>query len=562
VTQFAALLTLAAALLSQPQPTAAELAAQPAPVITLQPTEIDAVGWALGALAAYPADAQPFVRFVWIPPWGSAEWQGVVDFSVNAAVSHARTLYRGDRHANGWLLAYDLRRLAGGDRLAKLVETWDEIALRDPYFHVTESNVEVIPSTSSNSSRSGSSSSSTTKRTRKVAILAPHLSAAIAQNAADPERSERIDVLVTQLTRSTGAIYRADWFLEQLLTSDVGRYPEFRQIEFAATVQGESPLQTHLARAGFSIEDALDAGGEKACWVERSGVTGKERIVLAVFGPGSRTPLVSTFDLNDATTRSADQFSRNLVNFAAKSQASELFVPLPNGLVEYLLTDGAGNFQRTAPDFVVSDSTKPDGFTSRLEMGMSCIVCHHPDNGYKTAKNDLDYAIGSDVDFVGEDVSIVRRGQNVKLTRQEVVDLVAGRYAEGLLGGDNVLARSRRDYELAVARITDYEATADGLTGVQQLGVTIQEIYHDYRYGLVDAERICLELGVRVADGVDPLPVLRQLVPAPAAGTVVDPKAGFVRNGLKLNRHSYEVLHADFAAAAAVTRGKITEVKK
>lgn len=567
MTEFAALLTLAA-LLSQPQPTAVEPAAQPAPAITLQPTEIDAVGWALGSLATYPADAQPFVRFVWLPPWATFEWHGALDFAVNASASQARTLHRGMQHAGGYLLAYDLTRLASGKQLARLVELWDGLATRDPYFHVSEVNVEQISCSRcggdgklSTTSRSASSTcpdcSGTGKISRpgkRVAILAPHLESALAVNAADPQRSERIDVLVTQLTRSTGAIYRADWLIEQLLTSDVGLYPEFRQIDLAGG------LDKHLERRGFSRQQAIDVGGEKGCFLERSGVTGKQRIVLAFHGPGSRTPAIQTFDLADANVRPQDQFIRNLVNFENKSDASEVFVPLANGLIEYLLTDGNGVFQRTAPDVIVSDSTKPDGFTTRLEMGMSCVICHHVDQGYKTAKNDLDYLFGSDIDFAGEDISTLRRGEQIVLARQEIVDLVVSRYAEGLLGGDNILARARRDYETAIARITDYQITAEGQTPVQRVGEQIRQIYHGYRYAQIDATRTLLELGV-VTDGGDPLAVLSQLVPAPPAGTEEDVQIGLHRAGLKLNRSSFEAIYSDLAARAALTRPALTTLE-
>lgn len=539
----------------------------PAPAIQIQPTEADAVGWALSALATYPDTIRPAIRFVWLPPWATLEWHGATDFAINAATSQARTLHRGTPHAGGYLLAYDLTRLASGKQLARLIELWDGLAIRDPYFHVSQVNVEQIECSRcggdgklSTTSRSASSTcpdcSGTGKISRpgkRVAILAPHLESALAVNAADPARSERVDVLVTQLTRSTGAIYRADWLIEQLLTSDVGLYPEFRQIDFADN------LDKHLERRGFSRQAAIDAGGEKGCWLERSGVTGKQRIVLAYHGPGSRMPAIQTFDLADANVRPQDQFIRNLVNFENKSDASEVFVPLPNGLIEYLLTDGKGVFQRTAPDVIVSDFSKPDGFTTRLEMGMSCIMCHHAQDGFLTAKNDLDYLFGSDIDFAGEDVSTLRRGEQIVLAKQEVVDLLVGRYARGLLGGDNVLARSRRDYLEAVTSITDYTVTADGPTAVQQLGQQIKSIYHTYRYAPVDATRSLLELGVIAPDGSDPLAALSQLVPPPPAGTEEDVQIGLHRAGLKLNRASFEAIYSDMAARAAVNRKSLVD---
>lgn len=524
-------------------------------------TEQDAVVWAIDALAKYDTKDQPFIRFIWIPPWGDAEWAGVVDFAVNAAASQARTIHLADRHANGWMLAYNLQFLASGPELARLVEVWDELAIRDPYFHVPDVNtvqIECKRCGGTGKIRSSRSLHSITcpdcHGTGKVsganpgvAILAPHLSDVIAKNAVNAERSERIDVLVTQLTKSTGGIYRADWFLEQLLTSIRGKYAEFRQIEFEK--QGVlTPFQAHVKRRGFSFEESLQAGGEKAAWLKRSGVTGKERVVAAVFGLGSITPMTVTFDFLDQNVKPNTKFIRNLINFNAFSDGSEAFVPLKNGLVEYILADGQGNLLRVAPPNLVADSTKPDGHTKELEIGMSCIICHHPNNGYRTAKNDFDAFFGSGVDFFGEDISV----QGKRLSKQEAVDTVAARFGEGLASGDGVLARARRDYELTIGRIVKYEVRADGPTPTQMLGAKIMNIYHTYRYSLVTSQVACLELGV--AGGNNPNEVLQNLTSGPLLGDIEDPLIPAMWNGLAVTRDDFEAIYGEMARRATLNR--------
>src|SRR5690606_4596201 len=84
------------------------------------------------------------------------------------------------------------------------------------------------------------------KQEGSAVLLAPHLEAALAKHVTDSTQDQRVDVLVTQMTRSTGAIYRADWFIEKAITSLNGFYPEFRQIDFS------NNLEEHLGSRGFS----------------------------------------------------------------------------------------------------------------------------------------------------------------------------------------------------------------------------------------------------------------------------------------------------------------------
>lgn len=500
---------------------AALLAADPAKPAKLEllPTEADAVGWAFSALVTYPETEQSYVRFVWLPPHADPEWIGLVDFAVNSACSQTTTLVRGDRHAGGWLLGYNLRLLAPEPKqLATLVATWDSLAARDSRFHVPAINL------------AGTG-----------AVLAPHLQTALARHATDESKSERVDVLLTQLGRSTGGIYPADFLVEQLLTSARGKYPEFRQIDFTAK------LGDHLAKRGFFFGETKDLRGEKGAVLIASDVTGKGRSVLTAYGVASRLPVAVTFDLKDATTRPDAQFVRNLIEFRA--DASEALVPMPNGLWEGLLADGQGTLQRVAPPDVVADSTKPDGHTKELEMGMSCILCHAVDNGYRTARNDLELLQGADADYFGDE--IVYRGKT--LTRAEAVAIVAGRYGERIDEPDGVLGRARRDYIRKVDELTDYPVTADGPTSVQQLGVKLKAVYHAYRYQRINAERACLELGVRVpADRA--LATLRQLVPATAAGGQEDIVIALLKNGASIKRDDFDAIYTELARRAVDTR--------
>jgi len=247
-----------------------------------------------------------------------------------------------------------------------------------------------------------------------------------------------------------------------------------------------------------------------------------------------------------------------LIEFDALADAKEAFAPMPNGMVEYLLADAKNEFQRAAPPDVVADSTKPDGHTKELEMGMSCIICHAPQDGYRTARNDMEFLLNSDTDFFGDSLGYTTAdGQTVSLTRAEAVAVVAGRYGERIDEPDGVLGRARRHFIRTVDLLTDYEVDAEA-TSVQKVGAKIKEIYHGYRYRTIDAERACLELGVRVPSGQG-LATLRKLVPAPAAGQPEDVVIALLRNGATIKRDDFSAVYVEMARRTLATRTTLTK---
>src|SRR5690606_32203663 len=145
----------------------------------------------------------------------------------------------------------------------------------------------------------------------------------LAVHLEDVERSERVDVLLTQMTNSTGAIYPAPFLLEQLLTSVRGKYPEFRQIDI-----GREKFADLAARRGYYLESSKDRLGDKGALLLVSGVTGKSRLVLAVYGLGGPVPMFTTFDYKDNRIRPDEQFIRNLVLFEGLFDATEAFIPM------------------------------------------------------------------------------------------------------------------------------------------------------------------------------------------------------------------------------------------
>ncbi len=489
-------------------------------------TEVDATKWCFTALLSYPSAT--YIRTAYIRAYMPPTTIGLLDFAVNSAASQTPVLVRGDRHAGGWLIAYDLQKLCPDPvQLARLVSVWDSLAVRDSVFHVPDVTTG-----------------------GGAAFLAPHLAAALAEHATDPAKSERVDVLLAQMTGGAAAILPADFLIEQLLSSTRGKYPEFRQMDFAQPKQG-TPFSERLRIGGFFQRESRERLGEKGALLIHSAVTGKSRVVLTAYGVASRLPVAVTSDFKDGRTRPDEQFIRNLIEFEGAVDASEALIPMSNGLYEGVLADGKGNLQRTAPPDVVADHMKPDGYTHELEMGMSCFICHMPDDGYKTARNDMEFLLGADVDYFGDEIQY---GGKI-LTKAEAVALVASRYAERIDEPDGVLGRARRDYIRAVATLTDY-AIDPKLSSVQRLGTDLRECRDEYRYRLINADRAVLELGFRVPAGQG-LAVLRQLVPPLPAGSQEDILIPLLRNGAEVKRDDFASIYPELARRAFANRNLI-----
>lgn len=532
--------------------------AQPAPAITVHPNEVEAIGWAFDALLKYPESERPYIRMAYLPWYSDPEWHGVLNLAVNSACGHSALLCKADIHAGGYVMAWNLRRLCPDPvALARLIGTWDEIAVRDSVFHLPQATFEEITDTVqvptgrvSNGKPVTQPQSRTRKVQRSIAFLAPHLQAAIARHASDDSKSQRIDVLVTQLTKSTGAIYPAEFLLEQLLTSARGKYPEFRQMDFQTSPH--TPLQTLLQKRGYFLETSKSRAGLKGAILIGSDVSGKNRLEYTAYGLASGMPLAIVFDFKDGRTAAEQRFLRNLLEPELVFDASEVFIPLPNGLIEFVLADNKGNLQRVAPPDVVADFTKPDGHTKELEMGMSCVMCHFPDNGYKTLRNDVELLAGSDADFFGDAFTYRLKSGRV-ISRDEAVAIVAGQFSERVDDPDGVLGRARRDYIKAINQLTSYPLSASGQSSVQLVGQKTKEIYHGYRYRRLDARQILRERGIDCPEELA-LKTLRQLVPSPAAGEQEDILIALARNGAKILRDDMDAINPELSRRMIVTR--------
>lgn len=471
------------------------------------PTPSEAVGWALGDLATVAETDRPFQRYVWIPPWGSDQWVPAIDYAINTAVSHSAVIQLGTPVANGWLLRYDLRRLAPSQQQFTLLQrTWDGLATQDPYFHVPAATTGV-----------------------NAAVLAPHLQQAQA-------------LALAGLSFSTGAIYRADFLIVKALsTLEGGQYYEFLQVPGHGIERDAkfTPQDQWLATLGVFEQTTKGLNGDQRSAIFRSAVTGKPRRIDVFYGLGRGGNLCTiTHDVADEDVDATQHPIRNLLAFV--DSAREIIVERPNGTHAFALTNNRGEFVDAAPDNVARDTTIPPPHTARLQPAISCIRCHGPYDGFQPFGNDVQKLLSSRVD-VFADVA------GAGLTREQAIDRLAGLYAGQLDEPDAPIGRARRDYAAVCYKllgpVNPFAAQAE-VSPVRLLSDTLAQMYASYRYDLVTSERAALELGSRGGN-------LDVLLGQQVVGVVVDPVTATLLVGLSVNRSDFETVYADMAAAAA-----------
>jgi len=477
-------------------------------------TASEAVGWALADLAVLPELDRITTRYVWIPPWGDDKWVSAMDFAVNTAASHALVIKLGQPIANGWMIRYDLGQLAGGKQLDTLRSVWDGLASQDPYFHVPQvvSGVKQI-------------------------VLAPHL---------QPQEA----VALAGLSLSTGAIYRADWLLAKMLsTRQGGKYYDFLQIPRTATKEGLTPQQEWLLSLGYDEKASLQRNGIQRVITRRSGVTFNARRTDVFTGIGRNGPLAAiTHDISDEDIEPNKHPLRNLLDF--DDTGREIIVMKPNGTLAFALTNNQDQFVDFVPGNIAGDTTIPDPHSDRLQPARSCISCHGPFDGYQPVTNDVAKLITGRLDVFGD-----KSGKD--LTPKQAVDILAGFYADDINAPDAPLGIARRKYSATCYRLfgpinpfTDNVATSP----VQLISSKVTEIIHGYLYDPVTPERACLESGLLVEPGKG-VAGLDHLLGERVPGTPADPLAGFLRDGLDINRSDFEYIAPDMALAVAVKHG-------
>lgn len=488
------------------------------------PTPNNALGWAIAHQVEQSADTRALWRYLWIPPYAVPEhstykWDerhvgAALSYAINEAASQTGVIVQPEVIANGWMIACYLPNYASSTKpsagnpskteLQSLVDVWDSLATDDPYFHITRENQKaegVID---------------------RVAVIAPHIT------------QEHAKVL-GEMNASPALVYRADWFIEQLLSLHYRQFMQFppTKAEVFKTIGADEKLSQRL-------------DGDQRVAIFTSHVTGKPRRVDRIQGAAGRFgtgAIWTTFDLFDETVQVDRHPLYNLLGFVA--DGGESIFERQNGLHGYLLFNQQGQLVDEAPPNLVADHTipgPPDGpGTRRLAGAISCIRCHGPAEGLQPAPNDVQALLQNGTDIL-DDLSSNK-------SQSDVVLRLAGLYAGDF---DRRIVLGRDDYTLAVRRATRMPGIPAGMDVVETAAIT-SAIFGNYTYNRVDAGQAIREFGLSPSnkDGVGTLDRCLPRVGSDGQGNAI--RANVVieslRAGLFVRRRDFEQVYGPAMAA-------------
>ncbi len=508
------------------------------------PTSADAAIWALADIklrAAADPHSVAYIRYLWVPPWGDFTWHQTNSFILNSTASRVATIQLPDAAANGWLIAWDLRRLAPKPHdLAELVAVWDSFAINDPHFHVHLPAGHTAP-TWPHLWIDGKTYG------KRIFVPAPHVTPAYQ--------------LLEEATHSFAPLLRADYFLRKALsTQEDGRY-----YHLMGFIRGGKRLNRAeiLKQVGLDIVLSRAVEGDRRAAVFSSDLSDKPRTAEQVQGAIGSASIVYDIFKEDIDPRRHPLYE--LLDFVERSRGQELIYELSNGLFGFALFDGKGNLVDVAPPNLVGDIHSAVPGTYELFPAISCLRCHGPHGGVQPMRNDVNLLLAGgdrgDIDYLGELFS--------KKDREEIVARVAGLYAAG--DKFQTIADLRRlNYADAVWKATNGMGVRDREKVAEKTLATISEQYADYWYTrgagrpAVTPERACLELGWRVPDGQGAV-WLRRIMPTGRRDVTIDghaiefadPALGALRRGISVRRQDFDRIHAYSAIISSADYQKI-----
>lgn len=300
-----------------------------------------------------------------------------------------------------------------------------------------------------------------------------------------------------------------------------------RGLYYDARGIGDAPLPEYLRARGLDWVLSQRIGAESRAFISRSGITGKPRVVLLLFGSGL-APHVGvqavgiTLDLTDEDA--ADPLKHPLVNLADfRGSAAEVFLTLPNGHVETTIWGADWKLAQTVPDNVATDATIPEPHTKRLEPFHSCIRCHGPHEFWQPIQP-FDFRERGAVDLLS--------GRS-----PEEADALFFAYSGGNLSRPLDMARNTSNTASFYALNGDIAA---GESASKHLATAHSAVYAAYNYEQVTPERACYELGCDAGSlGLPAGEVLSLLLPP---GPDYDPRLRLLLAGQPLGRPEWEAV--------------------
>jgi hypothetical protein len=437
------------------------------------PGPSEALAAAITHSVQQPEEARPFYRYIWIDyapeDYDERHVAAVLSYAINAAASHTGIIIQ--PRAYGRLVAIYLPNYAhhsklspdgsGRTQLQALIDTWDSLAIDEPYLH-TPPELSGI----------------------RASVLAPGI---------DPQHAQ----LASELSGNPSLVYMSSWFVARLLDDDYYRFMQFGQ------------TQADVYRSiGVDEQRSQELDGDQRIALFRSGVAGdKPRRVDRLQGVAGRfgTGAVwQTWDLFDESIREQQHPLHNLLRF--QPDGGEAIFERPNGLHGFILYDANRQLVKEAPPNLVSDHMIPPPHTRRLRPAISCIRCHGARDGLQDANNDVRTLLDAGVDIVAD-----LDGLDQHDTLLRIAGLYSGDFTRRIELG-------RDDYERAVRMATQMPGHPEGLS-VRETSQLVSAIYAYVRYEPVDAWRALVTLGRDPGD--NPRATLSEAVPATTPESVV-----------------------------------------
>jgi len=514
----------------------------------LVPVPADAAAMAATDIQKLDQSDQPFQRYLFVHGDRSRSFHGAFNYVLNSAVSHASILYRPPVVAEGRLIRIDLRRLwPREDQFKELFFVYEELARLDRYFNVTSELVleeQVRVKTAPYRAVDGRTYDYEyqTKRTVKTGTQpALHLAGMTGDQGA-------ITILKT-LTQSQAPILRADQFLVLASSSyklENGQYYRFRRVRESDAASGKSAEQLWLESVGVDYAAIQKMRSDQRIAKWRSNITGKPRAIEYFYSSSAR-PIVGpsltalTRDFFDGTIKASVHPVKNLLNYV--HDGTEAMSILPNGMVFWVLFNGAGGLVDVAPQALVSDREVPAPHTTNLQPPISCWRCHGKHDMWQPASNDAQGRLGArKLDFFDDESSTT--------DPIDTMDRLAGLYT------------GEMDEPLRIARNAHARAAFIVSMGMQlpEIAEKLAEIYRKYRYDLVTPRAACLELGWEVPEE-DAGALFAEILPKLPANRFgvrpENPTIGTLRDGIGVNRDDWEQEYAD-----AMLRVTIEAIRK
>jgi hypothetical protein len=222
----------------------------------------------------------------------------VNSFLVNSAISQSSVIVLPEGVAGGWLILWDLRRLAPKDAdLKRLLIVWDALAKGEPYFHVQLSKAVAC--------RSFPYIDGKTYNARTT-VPAPHVAEGYG--------------LLERETGSFAPLLRADDFLRRVSsTIEGGLYYHF--IGFIRDGRRLSEAEI-FKLVGLDVSLSRTVEGDDRAAVFQSAVTGKPRTVEQVQGAIGKARI--TYDLFDEDVDASRHAIYELIDSVNRSRGKEI----------------------------------------------------------------------------------------------------------------------------------------------------------------------------------------------------------------------------------------------